>query len=59
SAGTVELRGWVTSRALRTLALRAVRETPSVDRVINNLLVHGEDDLGVSTSADDLNEHSA
>lgn len=59
SAGTVELRGWVTSRALRTLALRAVRETPSVDRVINNLLVRGEDDLGVSTSADDLNEHSA
>ena len=45
SAGTVELHGWVASRSLRTLALRAVRETPTVDRVINNLLVHGEDDV--------------
>ncbi|MFL5521003.1 MAG: BON domain-containing protein, partial [Gemmatimonadales bacterium] len=47
SAGTVELHGWVASRALRTLALRAVRATPTVDRVINNLLVHGEDDLSI------------
>jgi hypothetical protein len=52
SAGTVELHGWVASRALRTLALRAVRETPTVERVINNLLVHGEDDLGTSSSHD-------
>ena len=56
SAGTVELHGWVASRALRTLALRAVRATPTVDRVINNLLVHGEDDLSIADSADD---HSA
>jgi osmotically-inducible protein OsmY len=54
SAGTVELHGWVASRGLRTLALRAVRETPGVERVINNLLVRGEDDLGASSS-DDLN----
>jgi hypothetical protein len=59
AAGTVELHGWVTSRALRTLAQRAVRETPTVDRVINNLLVRGEDDLGAPTGADDFNEHSA
>jgi hypothetical protein len=59
SAGTVELDGWVASRALRTLALRAVHETPTVDRVINNLLVRGEDDLDVASSADDLDEHSA
>jgi hypothetical protein len=52
SAGTVELHGWVASRALRTLALRAVIETPTVDRVINNLLVRGEDDLGASSSDD-------
>jgi hypothetical protein len=58
SAGTVELHGWVASRALRTLALRAVRETPSVERVINNLLVRGEDDLGASDS-DDLNVQPA
>jgi hypothetical protein len=51
--GTVELHGWVASRALRTRALRAVRETPTVDRVVNNLLVRGEDDLGAS-SADEL-----
>ena len=56
SAGTVELHGWVASRALRTLALRAVRATPTVDRVINNLLVHGEDDLSIADTADD---HSA
>jgi hypothetical protein len=31
-----------------------VRETPSVERVINNLLVRGEDDHGASDS-DDLN----
>ena len=56
SAGTVELHGWVASRALRTLALRAVRATPTVDRVINNLLVHGEDDLSIADTVDD---HSA
>jgi hypothetical protein len=42
--GTVELHGWVASRGLRTLALRVVRDTPTVDRVVNHLLVHGEDD---------------
>jgi hypothetical protein len=46
SAGVVELHGWVESRALRTLALRAVRETPTVERVVNKILVRGEDDLG-------------
>lgn len=42
--GVVELRGWVTSRLQRTLAARTVRGTGGVDRVINSILVRGEDD---------------
>jgi hypothetical protein len=44
AAGAVELHGWVATRALRARALRTVREAPMVDRVINHLLVRGEDD---------------
>jgi len=47
-AGAVELHGWVATRALRTRALRAVRDTPTIDRVINAILVHGEDDVASS-----------
>ncbi|HLS48051.1 MAG TPA: BON domain-containing protein [Gemmatimonadales bacterium] len=43
-ARSVELRGWVESRALRAAATRAVRTAPGVDTVINNILVRGEDD---------------
>ncbi len=45
--GCVELRGWVPSRASRTLALRIARGVGGVDGVINNLLVRGEDDRAV------------
>lgn len=59
SAGTVELHGWVATRALRTAALRAVRDTPTVERVINNILVHGEDDQALASSDDDFNGKTA
>ena len=48
--GVVELRGWVTSRTQRTLAGRAVRGASGVDRVINSILVRGEDDRGLGGS---------
>ena len=43
--GTVELRGWVPSRATRALAARVVRAVPGIETVTNNILVRGEDDL--------------
>src|SRR5829696_6040094 len=43
--GVVELRGWVPSRAIRTLACRTALAAPGIDSVINSLLVRGEDDL--------------
>jgi hypothetical protein len=54
SAGTVELHGWVATRALRAHALRTVKSAPTVERVVNHLLVRGEDDLDASSSG----EHS-
>ncbi len=44
SRGTVELRGWVTDRAARTLAARVARAVAGIDTVINSILVRGEDD---------------
>jgi hypothetical protein len=44
SRGTVELRGWVTDRAARTLAARVARAVTGIDSVINSILVRGEDD---------------
>jgi BON domain-containing protein len=44
SRGTVELRGWVTDRASRTLAARVACAVSGIDTVINSILVHGEDD---------------
>jgi hypothetical protein len=44
SRQSVELHGWVPSRALRTRAHRAVRDAIGTDAVINCLLVRGEDD---------------
>jgi hypothetical protein len=41
---SVELRGWVGSRAERTLAARTVRHLAGVETVINSILVRGEDD---------------
>ena len=45
SRGVVELRGWVPTRAARTLAGRAALATPGIESVINSLLVRGEDDV--------------
>jgi hypothetical protein len=44
SRGTVELRGWVTDRAARTLAARVARAVAGIDTIINSILVRGEDD---------------
>ncbi|HEV8453428.1 MAG TPA: BON domain-containing protein [Gemmatimonadales bacterium] len=44
SRGTVELRGWVTDRAARTLAARVATAVTGIDTVINSILVRGEDD---------------
>ena len=43
--GVVELRGWVPTRAARTLAGRTALATPGIESVINSLLVRGEDDV--------------
>ena len=43
--GVVELRGWVPSRTMRTLACRTALAAPGIESVINSLLVRGEDDL--------------
>lgn len=51
--GTVELRGWVPSRTLRTRASRAVRTVLGVDHVVNSILVRGEDDRGLAPAAAD------
>jgi hypothetical protein len=42
--GTVELHGWVRSRALRARAARLARGVPGVESVVNSILVRGEDD---------------
>jgi hypothetical protein len=44
SRGAVELRGWVSSRTMRTLAGRTALAVPGIESVINSLLVRGEDD---------------
>ena len=49
--GVVELRGWVPSRAARTLAGRTALATPGIESVINSLLVRGEDDVQRSRDA--------
>lgn len=42
--GTVELHGWVPSRAARALAGRIALGLPGIDRIVNSILVRGEDD---------------
>ena len=44
SRGTVELRGWVTSRGSRALAARIACAVAGIETVINSILVRGEDD---------------
>ena len=48
SARTVELHGWVNTRAERTLAARVARGVPGLDAIINCTLVRGEDDFNSS-----------
>ena len=43
--GVVELRGWVPTRAARTIAGRTALAAPGIESVINSLQVHGEDDI--------------
>jgi hypothetical protein len=42
--GAVELRGWVPSRSVRTIAGRTALAVPGIESVINSILVRGEDD---------------
>jgi len=42
--GVIELHGWVPSRAVRAYAGRVARAVPGIERVVNRLLVDGEDD---------------
>jgi hypothetical protein len=49
--GVVELRGWVPTRAARTLAGRTALSTTGIDSVIYSLLVRGEDDVQRSRDA--------
>jgi BON domain-containing protein len=44
SRGTVELRGWVSTRGARALAARIASAVPGIETVINSILVRGEDD---------------
>ena len=44
SRGAVDLRGWVPSRSVRTLAGRTALAVPGIESVINSPLVRGEDD---------------
>ena len=59
SRGTVELRGWVTDRAARTLAARVGRAVAGIDTVINSILVRGEDDRGVIPDNKRVTDQSA
>ncbi len=42
--GVVELHGWVSTRRLRTRAMRRAAEVDGIESLVNCLLVHGEDD---------------
>ncbi len=53
ATGAVELHGWVPSRALRTRAGTTAIHVPGVERVVNSILVRGEDDLDPRNRAAD------
>jgi hypothetical protein len=42
--GVVELHGWVPTRSLRARAVRLLQTTPGLERLVDCVLVHGEDD---------------
>jgi hypothetical protein len=50
-AGVVELHGWVPNRSNRAAAARIAAEVPGIDRVVNCILVRGEDDKGAGKSS--------
>ena len=56
AAAAVELRGWVPTRAARALAARVACAVPGIERVINSILVRGEDDAGSPRPARDRPE---
>lgn len=42
--GVVELHGWVPSRSIRAAAARIAAQVKGIERVVNCILVRGEDD---------------
>jgi hypothetical protein len=42
--GMVELHGWVPNRSIRAQAARIAAQVPGIERVVNCILVRGEDD---------------
>ena len=48
--GVVELHGWVPMRAIRAAAARIAGKVAGIERVVNCILVRGEDDQGVKPS---------
>ena len=48
--GVVELHGWVPSRAIRARAARVAAQVPGIERVVNCILVRGEDDKNAKIS---------
>ena len=42
--GVVELHGWVPSRSIRAAAARIANKVSGIERVVNCILVRGEDD---------------
>jgi hypothetical protein len=52
SMGAVELHGWVATRGLRARAGSAARAVAGIERVVNSILVRGEDDLDPRNLAD-------
>jgi hypothetical protein len=46
SPGVIELHGWVPTRVIRARAARIAAAVPGVERVVNSILVLGEDDKG-------------
>jgi hypothetical protein len=57
SPGVVEIHGWVPSRNLRARAIRVVHALPGIERVVDCILVHGEDD--VPEDVEDLTDRPA
>lgn len=48
--GVVELHGWVPTRAIRARAARIAAAVPDTERVVNCILVQGEDDKAFTPS---------